>query len=91
MQRSSSIQGELSLHRKDHSVFHQQEELQEVSLRFSLLYRILHLVGVLLGLFVLDPALPDLIGQLGHREAGVDAPRVLYQRLVNKLILFLYG
>ena len=52
-------------------------------------YQELHLVGVLLGLLVLDAALLDLLGQHVHREAGVDPARVLQQGLVHELVLAL--
>ena len=52
-------------------------------------YQELHLVGVLLGLLVLDAPLLYLLRQDIHREAGVDPARVLQQGLVHELVLAL--
>ena len=50
-------------------------------------YQELQLVGVLLGLLVLDAPLLYLLRQDVHREAGVDPARVLQQGLVHELVL----
>ena len=52
-------------------------------------YQELHLVGVLLGLLVLDAPLLYLLREDVHREAGVDPARVLQQGLVHELVLAL--
>ena len=52
-------------------------------------YRIFYGIGVLFQLFVFQRFLFDLVGELGDREAGVNAAAVLLQRVVNKLVLLL--
>ena len=52
-------------------------------------YRIFYGIGVLFQLFVFQRFFFDLVGELGDREAGVNAAAVLLQRVVNKLVLLL--
>ncbi len=53
-------------------------------------HHVLHLVGVLLRLLVLDAALLNLLGQAAHGESRVDTARVLRQRLVDEMVLALH-
>ena len=52
-------------------------------------YRILRGVGILFKLFVFNGLFFNLVGQLGHGEAGVNAAAVLLQGVVYELILLL--
>ena len=52
-------------------------------------YRVLECVGILFYLFVFNGLFFDLVGKVGHRESGVNAATVLFETVINKLVLIL--
>ena len=55
----------------------------------ALAYRVLECVGILFYLFVFNGLFFDLVGKVGHRESGVNAATVLFETVINKLVLIL--
>ena len=52
-------------------------------------YRVLECVGILFYLFVFNGLFFDLVGKVGHGESGVNAATVLFETVINKLVLIL--
>lgn len=52
-------------------------------------YRILECIGILFYLFVFYSFLFDLVCQVRHREARVNATTVFFETVINKLVLIL--
>ena len=52
-------------------------------------YRILECIGILFYLFVFYSFLFDLVCEVRDREAGVNAATVLFETVINKLVLIL--
>ena len=59
------------------------------SYRVSSPYRVLECIGILFYLFVFYSFLFDLVCEVRHGEAGVNATTVFFETVINKLVLIL--